>query len=155
LTNVVRDGRDLVLVAEVAPHRRLETTRRYTEPFAAQLPGHLPRSVQAAAPIMHTPDLDQQSLVAERPRGWLPAPLVVSPIRGSGDLQRWADRLDPEPAAVLVDEGHQLFGGRGSSSRGKKADAPFRISLEPSSHCRSVHGAGVEQRLVARDQLYL
>jgi integrase/recombinase XerC len=37
LTNLVRDGRDLVLVAEVAGHRRLETTRRYTRPDAAAL----------------------------------------------------------------------------------------------------------------------
>ncbi len=37
LTNLVRDGRDLVLVAEVAGHKRLETTRRYTRPDAAAL----------------------------------------------------------------------------------------------------------------------
>ncbi len=32
LTNLVRRGNDLVLVAEVAGHKRLETTRRYTLP---------------------------------------------------------------------------------------------------------------------------
>ena len=32
LTNLVRSGVDLVLVAEIAGHRRLETTRRYTLP---------------------------------------------------------------------------------------------------------------------------
>jgi len=32
LTNLVRRGNDLVLVAEVAGHRRLETTRRYSLP---------------------------------------------------------------------------------------------------------------------------
>ena len=37
LTNLVRDGRDLVLVAEVAGHKRLETTRRYTRPDEAAL----------------------------------------------------------------------------------------------------------------------
>jgi integrase/recombinase XerC len=37
LTNLVRYGRDLVLVAEVTGHRRLETTRRYTRPDAAAL----------------------------------------------------------------------------------------------------------------------
>lgn len=35
LTNLVRRGSDLVLVAEVAGHRRLETTRRYSLPTAA------------------------------------------------------------------------------------------------------------------------
>lgn len=34
-TNLVRDGADLVLVAELAGHRRLETTRRYSLPSAA------------------------------------------------------------------------------------------------------------------------
>lgn len=32
LTNLVRNGNDLVLVAEIAGHRRLETTRRYSLP---------------------------------------------------------------------------------------------------------------------------
>ena len=32
LTNLVRKGHDLVLVAEIAGHRRLETTRRYSLP---------------------------------------------------------------------------------------------------------------------------
>jgi site-specific recombinase XerD len=32
LTRMVRQGSDLVLVAELAGHRRLETTRRYSLP---------------------------------------------------------------------------------------------------------------------------
>jgi integrase/recombinase XerC len=32
LTNLVRNGNDLVLVAEIAGHKRLETTRRYSLP---------------------------------------------------------------------------------------------------------------------------
>jgi site-specific recombinase XerD len=32
LTNLVRSGNDLVLVAEIAGHKRLETTRRYSLP---------------------------------------------------------------------------------------------------------------------------
>src|SRR5206468_9927705 len=32
LTNLVRRGNDLVLVAEIAGHKRLETTRRYSLP---------------------------------------------------------------------------------------------------------------------------
>jgi site-specific recombinase XerD len=34
LTALVRNGNDLVLVAEIAGHRRLETTRRYSLPSA-------------------------------------------------------------------------------------------------------------------------
>jgi site-specific recombinase XerD len=32
LTNLVRSGNDLVLVAEIAGHKRLETARRYCLP---------------------------------------------------------------------------------------------------------------------------
>ena len=35
LTSLVRNGNDLVLVAELAGHKRLETTRRYSLPTAA------------------------------------------------------------------------------------------------------------------------
>jgi len=35
VTNLVRGGNDIVLVAELAGHRRLETTRRYSLPSAA------------------------------------------------------------------------------------------------------------------------
>jgi len=35
LTKLVRGGNDIVLVAEIAGHRRLETTRRYSLPSAA------------------------------------------------------------------------------------------------------------------------
>ena len=34
VTNLVRAGADLVLVAEIAGHKRLETTRRYSLPSA-------------------------------------------------------------------------------------------------------------------------
>ena len=34
LTNLVRQGNDLVLIAEIAGHKRLETTRRYSLPSA-------------------------------------------------------------------------------------------------------------------------
>ena len=35
LTGLVRRGNDLVMVAELAGHQKLETTRRYTLPSAA------------------------------------------------------------------------------------------------------------------------
>jgi integrase/recombinase XerC len=34
LTNLIRSGKDLMLVAEIGGHKRLETTRRYTRPSA-------------------------------------------------------------------------------------------------------------------------
>lgn len=36
LTNLVRNGNDLVLVAEIGGHKRLETTKRYTLPTVAE-----------------------------------------------------------------------------------------------------------------------
>lgn len=35
VTNLVRSGADVVLVAELAGHRRLDTTRRYSLPTRA------------------------------------------------------------------------------------------------------------------------
>ena len=35
MTNLVRAGNDLVMVAEIAGHKRLETTRRYSLPSEA------------------------------------------------------------------------------------------------------------------------
>jgi len=48
--------------------------------------------------------------------------------RWTGDRQQLADRLDPEPVPVGVDEGDHMLGRR-SSSAPKKAAADFRISL--------------------------
>ena len=59
--------------------------------------------------------------------------LLGDPIRVRGDLaavlgEHSADRLDPEPVAVCVDERDYLFDWR-SSSAPKKADAAFKISF--------------------------
>lgn len=35
MTNLVRAGNDLVMIAEIAGHKRLETTRRYSLPSEA------------------------------------------------------------------------------------------------------------------------
>ena len=36
LSNLIRNGNNLVLVAEIGGHKRLETTRRYTLPTSAE-----------------------------------------------------------------------------------------------------------------------
>jgi len=55
--------------------------------------------------------------------------------------QHAADRLDPEPDPVVIDEGGH-HGKRGSSSRAKKLDAANKISLarfnSPFSRSRSL-----------------
>ena len=49
-------------------------------------------------------------------------------VGGRGDLQGLADRLDPEPLPVSVDE-RSYFGCRRSSSAPKKIAADFSISF--------------------------
>ena len=53
----------------------------------------------------------------------------ASPITGRSDLQGCADRLDPEPIAMLVDKSLQDLNRRSSSAWAKNALASFRISL--------------------------
>src|SRR5581483_3484710 len=85
--------------------------------------------VGAVDPEVLVPDatnLGLQPLVPHLPRRGRPGRRRV--IGGRGELQHAADRLDPPALAVHVDEAHHL-GGRGSSSRAKKAEAAFNISL--------------------------
>src|SRR4051794_7307711 len=55
-------------------------------------------------------------------------PALGGVVGGRGDLQRTADRLDPEPVPIGIDVAVHL-GRRPSSSAAKKADAVRRISL--------------------------
>jgi hypothetical protein len=113
----------------VGAHQPRHRTPGRRDALTPQLPPHLAHAIQAAALIMDPTDLLQQLPISQRPRGRLTLSAFASPIRRRGDLQHAADRLNPEPVSVLVDEHGQLLGGRGSSSRAKKADAAFKISL--------------------------
>src|SRR6266705_5473076 len=82
--------------------------------------------VDAEVVAVHATDLPLQLLVAHPPRCGPPA--FDGIVSRGGNLQRLADRLDPESITMRVDiAGH--FGSRGSSSRAKKAEAVFKISL--------------------------
>jgi hypothetical protein len=77
---------------------------------------------------MHRGNLGQHRDI---PRRRKPGPVRV--IRARGDLaavlgQHPADRLDPEPGLVRVDEA-DYHGSRGSSSRAKKLEAASKIWL--------------------------
>jgi hypothetical protein len=71
------------------------------------------------------------------------APLAFTQTTPTSSHSRWTDERRPVNPAHLL--------GCGASSRAKKAEAAFRISLVPSSHCRSAHARGVEQGLMGRD----
>ena len=94
--------------------------------LAPELPPHLPGAVGFEVLVVDLAQPQLQRFIAHPPRRRLPAAGGV--VRRPGDLQLAADRLDPEALAVGVDDaGH--FGSRGSSSRAKKAEAAWRISL--------------------------
>src|SRR5205814_9946078 len=68
----------------------------------------------------------RQFPIAQRPCWWQRGGDGV--VGGGGNRQLPADRLDSPTLLVGGDEAHD-FGSRGSSSRAKKAEAAFRISL--------------------------
>src|SRR5439155_2157337 len=94
--------------------------------LAPQLLPDLLCPVDVEVLLMHASDLDLETAVAQLSNRWWPRHCRV--VSRRGDLQRVADRLDPKPFPVFVDEAH-YFGSRGSSSLAKKADAALRISL--------------------------
>jgi len=102
--------------------------------FPAQLVPHLASAVQATTDRrarVHAADVLQHDLVAGRPSGQRPGLRRV--VRRRGDpvavlAQHRADRLDPEPLPMIVDERHYR-GSRGSSPAAKNPDALLRISF--------------------------
>src|SRR5215218_7259329 len=99
---------------------------------------HLQHPVEPTADLrvaVDAPDLVQHPLVPHRPRARPPGLRRPVGTRGDPDdcwLQHVADRLDPEPVSVVVDE-LDYQGNRGSSSRAKKDEAASKISLARSS----------------------
>ena len=119
----------LPLAADGQPQRhlgaRLAAERGQRRAPAGDVPGH--------GPDRREPDPGAPGRRRRLQRGVLDRPTARrAPLgrvgRGRGDLQRPADRLDPPPTPVAVDEGHD-FGSRGSSSRAKNAEAARRISF--------------------------
>src|SRR5205814_10315496 len=91
-----------------------------------ELGPHLVGPVDPVVGLPDPADLALQPLVA--PRAGRGRPRAGGGVGGGGDLERAADRLDPEALPVGVDVGaHRL--GRQSSSPAKKTEAVVRISL--------------------------
>ena len=97
----------------------------------------LPGAVDAKVRLVDHPDVLGQFRVPDRPRGRRTRLGGVVGARGDLNVrvtQDLADRLDPEPVAVLVDvlDEHRsrhlgYFSLRSSSAAAKNADAVFKI----------------------------
>src|SRR5581483_10719587 len=108
------------------PHEPDHAVPTHSDVLSVELPPDLARPVDVEVLLADAKDLELQLLVSELAGRCRPAPCRV--VGGWGELQHPADRLDPPPLSVPIDERH-YFGSRGSSSRAKKLAAAFRISL--------------------------
>jgi hypothetical protein len=114
------------------PHQSLDGASRHRCAFAPQLTPDLVGTVHLQVLVVHALHLGQHLGIALGSRGqqrWIALACRVTPICRRGDLQRSADRLDPQTSAVLVDEGIHFLNWRSSSAWAKYALASFRISL--------------------------
>jgi hypothetical protein len=84
----------------------------------------LSHPVDGSVPLVGLDDLSGQLRVTDSPQRRGPGLVVV--VGGRGELQGLADRLDPEPLPVSVDE-RSYFGCRRSSSAPKKIAADFHL----------------------------
>ena len=133
----VHDGGALRLASAHAlqalqSHQPFDSTARHADTFPIELKPDLVRTIDLQVGVPNTLNLRRQlciTLSTTRSQGWLPLTCGMKPIRGWGDLQDTADRLDPKLLAVLVDEGLQDLMRRSSSAWAKNALASFKISL--------------------------
>ena len=126
----------------VAAHQSFDLASRHAAEFGMFPPGllagqfveHLAHPIAAPADhraAMHPANMLQHLGVTPGPRRWRAGLGRVE--RRRGDLatvlgEHPADRLDPEPFPMIIDE-RDHHGSRGSSSRAKKDDAANKISL--------------------------
>jgi hypothetical protein len=90
------------------PHQSLHRAACHRHAFAHELAPDLVGAVDLQVLVIHALHLRQQARVALGPRGQQRRTALArraAPVRRWGNLQRAADRLDPEASAVLVDEG--------------------------------------------------
>jgi hypothetical protein len=122
------------------PRRPCRRMRRSTVQRATAIPSRRSRCHIFLAPQIprpkflvpeHSLDHRDEFLISQRPRRhWAGFEGVVT-RRGNLDpvlTEHGADRLDPEPVTVIIDE-RDHHGSRGSSSRAKNEDAANKISL--------------------------
>jgi len=94
------------------PHQPLDGAARNHQALAVQLALDLVGVVNLQVLVVHALHLRQQLGItpgSRRQQRRVAPARRVSPVRRRGDLQRCADRLDPQASAVLVDEGVHLL----------------------------------------------
>src|SRR5947209_15542494 len=112
----------------------------HSHSLALELEPDLAHAVDPEVVLVDPGDLSFQLLVTHGSSRWLPGHGRI--VRRWGNLQRLADRLDPEALSVCGNERRHL-GRRPSSSVAKKTDAAFRISLARRSSRTSRSNAAV------------
>lgn len=137
--STIRFRRDELLAAAnpaqpLLSHQAFDRAAGNDDPFtleeASDLAGAADSTTEGAVPE-HPLNLHDQLRIRDRPRRG--GPLLERVVTGRGDLdgmlgEHPADRLDPEPVTMIVDE-LNYHGSRGSSSRAKNEDAANRISF--------------------------
>src|SRR5664279_2570409 len=134
---VVTDRRAHHLAAHHAaqalpPHQPLDGAPRHRHALARQLTPNLVRAVDPHIGLPDALDLRHQLVVApgtRRSQRRVSPLRCVSAVSRRGNLQHFADRLDPVATPVRVDEISHYLSRRSSSACAKKALASFRISL--------------------------
>jgi hypothetical protein len=94
------------------PHQPLDGTARHSRALAPELAPDLVGAIDLQVLVVHALHLWQQLGIAPGSRGQqrrIALARRVAPVSRRGDLQRAADRLDPESSAVLVDKGIHFF----------------------------------------------
>ena len=118
------------------PHQASDGAAGNIEAFPLHLPPDLAHAVNPEVLPEHAIDLRLQNGIPLCPhREFLRIGALgdMIEIRGRGNRQNLADRLDPMCIALIVDEGDHRLNGRSSSACAKYADALRRISFA----CRS------------------
>jgi len=113
-------------------HQPLDGAARHADTFPVELKPDLVCTIDLQVGVPHALNLRHQlciTLSTQRAQGWLPLACSMEPVRGWGDLQDTADRLDPKLLAMMVDEVLQDLMRRSSSAWAKNALASFSISL--------------------------
>ncbi len=128
---VTEHGADTPLAAAHAAQacgsdEALDGAARHTRALPIELRPHLVGPVHLAVLVPDAPNGDRELAIPTPPRrhGAIHGRVIAT----GRDLQYPADRLDTPALLMRLDEPHG-FGKRESSSRAKKADAAFRISL--------------------------
>ena len=88
-------------------HQAFDSTACDRNRFALQLPPDLVCPINPKIGFPNSPDMRHQIFItagAGTAKRWVTLSGGMAPVSGWGNLQQFADRLDPEPHTVFIDE---------------------------------------------------